>query len=695
MGRIWEKRSLRNRERKTTNKFRFVLVFLLLLSVGLAFIGITSATTIHVPDNYPTIQQAVDNAMEGDTIIVHSGTYYEHVSIHKSLTIIGDGAIIDAGGEFQSLSMCSVTSGNIRGFTVQNGAIGIDLSHASNVNIEGNTALNTLVGFHLWDSNNNNIKNNVAQGSEYSGISIHGGYEAGGSNYNTITDNELSNNDAGIDIYISSNYNEITNNIIMSNKYEGIYIHDSCDRNTITDNEVLNNDVGIYIEDSGNNLIHHNNLINNSQSAYDDMGTNFWDNGYPSGGNYWSDYEGEDKKSGQNQDKEGSDEIGDTPYYISGDACAQDSYPLMQPWSVTPQKGDLDCDGNVTTTDAAIALSMAVRGEYTAAADVSDDNRVTSLDALMILQAAAGNVAEKTHLRIGYLPSTHQLAEMVAMEKGWWEEDLAEFGITEVTDHQFPSGPPEMQSMMAGNLDVAYVGVAPSIFAIAQGLDAKIVAAVQTQGSDLMLRPDIADSYTSPSDLCGLKIATFPLGSVMDIVLKKFLMDNSVSIDDVEIVPMDPGNATTAIASGTVDGVFLPHPCPAMIELEGNGVSVVSSGEMWTDHACCCLVVSGDLIRNHPDLVNEIVRTHIKATEYVNGNQTESAEIFAEKIEYDLDTVEYSFEHWDGEWISDPHLELECTIEFANISYDLEYIDRLLTAEDLFDTSFYDEVTGK
>lgn len=352
MGRIWAKISLGNKERKTTNKFLFVLFFLLLLSLGIASIGITSAKTIHVPDDYPTIQQAVDAAMDGDTIIVHSGTYHGAI-IDKSLTIIGEGAIIDAGGEC-CLVMWSVTSGSISGFTLQNGAIGICLSHASNINVEGNTALNNQVGFHLWDSNNNNIKNNVAQGSEYSGISIHGGFGAGGSsyntisnnelsnngegiyiyissNYNTITNNEISNNDEGIDIDRSSNYNEITNNIIMSNQYEGIYIHDSCDGNTITDNEILNNDAGIYIEDSGNNLIHHNNLINNSQNAYDDMGNNSWDNGYPSGGNYWSDYEGEDKKSGHDQDKEGSDGVGDTPYYIPGGAGAKDNYPLIQP----------------------------------------------------------------------------------------------------------------------------------------------------------------------------------------------------------------------------------------------------------------------------------------------------------------------------------------------------------------------------
>lgn len=375
-------------------------------------------------------------------------------------------------------------------------------------------------------------------------------------------------------------------------------------------------------------------------------------------------------------DKEGRGEVTFYPFETKPVPCAP-----------TPDESPA-----FTTADAVIALQIAAGSRpFDSRWDVSGDGQVTSLDALMILQAAAGK-PPKTHLRIGYLPSTHQLAEMVAMEKGWWEEDLAEFGITEVTDHQFPSGPPEMQSMMAGNLDVAYVGVTPPITAIAQGLDAKIVAAVQTQGSDLVLRPEIADNYTSPSDLCGLKIATFPPGSVMDIVLKKFLTDNNVSIDDVEIVPMGPGDAMTAIASGAVDGVFLPHPIPAIIELEGNGRSIVRSGEMWADHACCCLLVSGELIRDHPDLVKEIVRTHIKATEYVNENQNESAEIFAEKIGYDLNTVNYSIGHWDGKWISNPHIELECTLEFANISYDLGYINRSLTAEDLFNTSFYNSI---
>jgi NitT/TauT family transport system substrate-binding protein len=109
---------------------------------------------------------------------------------------------------------------------------------------------------------------------------------------------------------------------------------------------------------------------------------------------------------------------------------------------------------------------------------------IAAVLALSLVVAFSGCIQpeeKKTTLRIGYQPSTHQIAEMMAMEQGWWLEDLKPFGIEEVVDFEFPSGPPEMQAMLAGDLDIAYVGAAPPITAIDQGLEAKIVAAVQTQ----------------------------------------------------------------------------------------------------------------------------------------------------------------------------------------------------------------------
>jgi NitT/TauT family transport system substrate-binding protein len=296
-----------------------------------------------------------------------------------------------------------------------------------------------------------------------------------------------------------------------------------------------------------------------------------------------------------------------------------------------------------------------------------------------------GNI---TTLRIGYQPSTHQLAEMVASAKGWWAEDLKPFGVVRIEEKEFPSGPPEMQGMLAGALDIAYVGTAPPITAIAQGLDAKMVAAVNINGSDLVLRPDVA--YNGPKSLEGLSIGTYPPGSIQDIVMKKWLKDNSVNISNVQIRGMGPGDAVTAIEAGKVNGIFLPHPSPSQIELDGKGRSVIQSGEMWPNHACCSLLISGKLIREHPDLVNQIVKTHIKATNYVNANPEDAAKIFANRTKQNLTVVETSIKDWDGKWVSDPTIQISSTVQYAKVDKDLGYINKTLTNEDLFDTTFYE-----
>jgi len=279
---------------------------------------------------------------------------------------------------------------------------------------------------------------------------------------------------------------------------------------------------------------------------------------------------------------------------------------------------------------------------------------------------------------------------MVAFEKGWYQDELKPFGITEVKEFQFPNGAPEMQAMLAGDLDVAYVGTAPPITAISQGLDAKIVAAVNINGSNLVLRPGI--EYSGPESLAGLNITTFPPGTIQDLVLKKWLKDHGVDVSKVNLKAMGPGDAITAISAGKVDGVFLPHPSPTIVEDEGKGRPVVASGEMWPNHACRSLVVSGKLISENPELVKQIIRIHKNATEYINEHPDEAAEIYAKKIGQDLDQVKKSLQTWDGKWISDPHQEIPSTLEYAAEDYQLKYIEKKLTEKDLFDTSFYDSL---
>ena len=316
----------------------------------------------------------------------------------------------------------------------------------------------------------------------------------------------------------------------------------------------------------------------------------------------------------------------------------------------------------------------------------------------------AGCVEEKTTLNLGYQPSTHQLAAMIAAEKGWWEEDLGKFGIEEVNLRLFPTGPPEMTAMIAGDLDVAYVGAAPPIAALYEGLEAKIVAGVQTQGSAIVVQPELYEEYERDGvfSLKGKTIATYPPGSIQHTVLLKWLLDNGMDPEkDLVIKAMTPSDAASAIGAKTVDAVFLPSPHPALIEGEGTGVLVKWSGEIWPDHACCCLVASEEMMRDHPDIVTQIIKTHINATEYVNDHPEEAAEIFAKWQGADAATIKHSMSITDGRWIHDPHLGVESSLEYARVIYELNR-ERYetkgiapLTEEDIFDTHFYDNIMGK
>ncbi|MHB8053158.1 MAG: ABC transporter substrate-binding protein [Methanoregula sp.] len=291
-------------------------------------------------------------------------------------------------------------------------------------------------------------------------------------------------------------------------------------------------------------------------------------------------------------------------------------------------------------------------------------------------------------LVIGYQPSTHQMAEITAMSKGWWQQDLAPFGVENVSDKVFPTGPPEMQAMLAGDIDIAYVGAAPVLSAVATGLDAKIVAGVNTQGSDLVVRNDL--NYTGPQSLKGLTIATFPPGSIQDTILRNWLQQNNITPDkDVTIKGMSPGDAVTAITAGKVDAVFLPTPSPSVVVDQGKGKIVVHSGEMYPNHTCCVLVVSGKLIREHPEIVRQIIKTNDKAVAYNEQNLDEAAAIFANKTGSNLDDVKASLKEWDGNWASDPNLIINPVLDYAKIQYDLGYIKKPLTKDDLFDLSFY------
>jgi len=215
-----------------------------------------------------------------------------------------------------------VKNGKIESATSYFNDVGIYLKNSSNNIISKSNASYNVNGIYLQSSPNNVIEKCTASNNFSRGIHL------ASSDNDIISNCTAKNNTDGIYLQSSSN-NRITDNSNTSNNgLCGIVIRFSSENNTVSQSIAENNYYGIYLSDlSDNNHIYHNRFRNRPYQAWDNC-SNRWDNGYPSGGNYWSDYSGADNYRGENQDIPGSDGIGDTPYNILG-GVSKDLYPLV------------------------------------------------------------------------------------------------------------------------------------------------------------------------------------------------------------------------------------------------------------------------------------------------------------------------------------------------------------------------------
>ena len=299
----------------------FGIALVLVMIVGMlgsspALVGKVEAspTTIYVPDNYPTIQAAVNAASPGDTIIVRDGTYTENVNVYKDhLTIQSENGaevtIVQAANPNDHVFEVTADYVNISRFTVKGvGYGGIYLNgsysnHVEHCNISANVIQGNSDGIHLrYSSSNtlvanaassngraiylllspNNILNNNTISNNSEGIKIHL------SPNNILTNNAMSDNNRNLDIF-GGGYSEFVQNIDTSNTINGMpvrYLVDeknmtidsswdvgylgivNCDNIIARDLTLTNNGQGVLLVNSFNSRIENINAIDNYHGIF-------------------------------------------------------------------------------------------------------------------------------------------------------------------------------------------------------------------------------------------------------------------------------------------------------------------------------------------------------------------------------------------------------------------------------------------
>jgi parallel beta-helix repeat protein len=284
-----------------------------------------------------------DNPGDHDIIEVYdpstsyhpNGMYVENIVVKKSLTLrASDGAhpIIDGSESDYVVTIWKAPYVEVSGFTIQNGGVrGVHIwTEADHAIIKDNIIINNGNSGIFICSDYCLIENNRIISNEH-GIRIGGSGTIGCIiRKNTIKDNTYD----GMSFASISEFT-ISENCITNNNQRGIGLYGNSKKNEIKGNRIINSKYGIIIIDSTvtANVIY-NNLFNNTQNAHD-KGTNEWNidktdvddgedyniiGGDWFGGNYWSDYTGEDDGSGTYPHDE-IDGLGDTevPYTCNGE----------------------------------------------------------------------------------------------------------------------------------------------------------------------------------------------------------------------------------------------------------------------------------------------------------------------------------------------------------------------------------------
>lgn len=324
-----------------------------------------------------------NNSISGNDILCHLGMNIQggfNIVSGNTVTIVGDGAGIVVWDPGYNI----VTENDVKNVTRSEeppsryeGISLYDTDH--NVVIRNNLTQNSL---YLIDSSYNNISmNNMVQ----SGISVEANWSPDpryfkGSMHNLIAWNNITDSRWGI-ILSDAQFNTVLENNItgsydygimaafyvpahctfrgnfISNSSVGVHLS-SVQNLSFSGNSLRNNSVAIEMFASLNNTFSHNNFVDNTEQIriYDPyygpvVSADDWDDGYPIGGNYWSDYCGVDVYRGKYQNDTGSDGIGDTPYIIN--STNRDNYPLMNPYDHVWDSivGDVNKDGKVDMRD--------------------------------------------------------------------------------------------------------------------------------------------------------------------------------------------------------------------------------------------------------------------------------------------------------------------------------------------------------
>lgn len=321
---------------------------------------------------------------------------------------------------------------------------------------------------------------------------------------------------------------------------------------------------------------------------------------------------------------------------------------------------------------------------------------------LSSLFAANSQAADK--LEVGYMPIISIAQEFVVLER----KTATDPGLENAKLIEFQNGPAIVQALLAGQLDVAYLGIGPAMVARTKGADIKVVAASTIESDSLLALGDLAhyfqngDASTAFARFASDKgrkavITTFPRGSVPETVLQYWLRKQlKVDPDSVKVIYQGAAQVQQSLLTGAVDGASIMEPTVSIVTSRLKDARVVASGSgLFPDQPASVLVVREKLIREKPELVRTLVAAHVEATELLRNKPEEAAPAVRKYVGHGrlpLETVVLALQNSRLGFVSDPKKIIKSTQMMHDFQVEIGTLKGAMDVETMFDAQFFDQL---
>jgi len=246
------------------------------------------------------------------------------------------------------------------------------------------------------------------------------------------------------------------------------------------------------------------------------------------------------------------------------------------------------------------------------------------LAGLLFLVPFGGCTEEEAPIGMAVEFMDHAACAYIAQDMGWYEEE----GLELTAYESYVTGMALAAALARDEIQVAYICLVPAINVYANaGVPIKIVAGTHKYGYGLVVNPDKVKTVYDLEDP-DIRIGCVREGGAVDVLLHKTIdeynLNETAIIDNIQ--RMNPPKIVLSIGTGQLDAAFLPEQWATMAEDYGFEM-LLQSQDIWPDMQGSVLVVKQDLLDNHPEIVEKLVRVSQRATDWTNDNLAEAAEV--------------------------------------------------------------------